>query len=154
MFVHIGWGRPVQINSNNFTSNLSRETCELLISLAGPLMNIILAFIFMIIYYALFLFTNVSTLLLLVVSGIVAVNIGLGVFNLLPIPPLDGSKIFRRFLPYNAKEWLDRNMQIIYIVFMVLWITGLLSYIVTPVINVISNGMEHAVAWIFSLFIK
>ena len=154
MFVHIGWGRPVQINSNNFTSNLSRETCELLISLAGPLMNIILAFIFMIIYYALVLFTNVSMLFLLVVSGIVAVNIGLGVFNLLPIPPLDGSKIFRRFLPYSAKEWLDRNMQTIYIVFMVLWITGLLSHIVAPVISVISNGMEHVVAWIFGLFIK
>lgn len=153
MFVHIGWGRPVQINPNNFTRNMSMETGEMLVSLAGPLMNFILAFIFMIVYCALESFKDVSSIVLLVISGIVAVNIGLGVFNLIPIPPLDGSKIFRRFLPYNVKEWLDNNMQIIYILFMVLWVTGLLLYIVKPVINFIFLKLYFVVATIFNIFI-
>ena len=153
LFAHIGWGKPVQINPNNFNSNKSIETCEALVALAGPIMNFILAFIFMIIYYALYWFTSVSGVVLYVVYYTVIVNIGLGVFNLLPIPPLDGSKIFSKFLPYNAKAWLDRNMQYIYLVFLILWITGILSYIVSPIINVVFSGLNYAVAWIFGLII-
>lgn len=155
LFAHIGWGRPVEINPNNFTSNKSRQTCELLVSLAGPVMNFILAFVFMIIYYALWYFVDRTwswfKIVLIIINYAISVNIGLGVFNLIPIPPLDGSKVFRRFLSYNANAWIDRNMQIIYIVFMVLWITGLLTLFVSPVINFISGGMEAVVAKVFSL---
>lgn len=152
LFAHIGWGKPVQINPRNFNSNKSIETCEALVSLAGPLMNIILAFIFTIIYYALVTFLSVPWILLLIINYIIVVNIGLGVFNLLPIPPLDGSKIFGRFLPYSAKEWIDRNMQYIYIVFLILWITGVLSWIVSPIISAIFSGMNWLVLKIFMLF--
>ena len=50
IFAHIGWGRPVQINPNNF-SKVSREKGETIVSLAGPLMNFVLAFVLIIIYY-------------------------------------------------------------------------------------------------------
>jgi len=153
LFANIGWGKPVEINPNNFNSNKSRSTCEMLVALAGPVMNFILAFLFMIIYYALYIYTNVSWLTLLIVSAIISVNIGLGVFNLIPIPPLDGSKIFSKILPYKVQEWLDNNMQTIYIVFLVLWVTGVLSYLVAPVISVISDGLEFIVAKVFSLFL-
>lgn len=153
LFANIGWGKPVEINPRNFNSNKSIETCEALVSLAGPVMNFILAFIFMIVYYALYIYTDVSYLVLAIVSAAISVNIGLGVFNLIPIPPLDGSKIFRKILPYKAKEWLDSKTQIIYIIFLVLWITGVLSYIVAPVIHVVSQGLEFVVAKIFSLFV-
>jgi Zn-dependent protease len=141
LFAHIGWGRPVEINPNNFTSNKSRQTCELLVALAGPVMNFILAFLFTIIYYALWYFVSLPAkwfaIVLSIVYYVIIINIGLGVFNLIPIPPLDGSKIFRRFLPYNANAWIDRNMQIIYIVFLILWVTGLLLTLATPVINLV-----------------
>ena len=153
LFANIGWGKPVQINPRNFNSNKSMETCESLVSLAGPLINLILAFIFMIIYYALFWFTECSEIILLIVFYTITVNIGLGVFNLLPIPPLDGSKIFAKFLPYNAKAWIDRNMQYIYILFLILWITNVLSWIVSPVITVIFDGMNWLVSRIFMIFI-
>lgn len=153
LFANIGWGKPVQINPRNFNSNKSMETCEALVSLAGPLINLILAFIFMIIYYALYWFTNCPALILLIVFYTITVNIGLGVFNLLPIPPLDGSKIFAKFLPYNAKAWIDRNMQYIYILFLILWITNVLSWIVSPVITVIFDGMNWLVSRIFMIFI-
>ena len=157
LFAHIGWGRPVEINPNNFTSNKSRETCELLVAIAGPIMNFILAFVFMIIYYAVWLYLNISAkwfiLTLTIIEYAIYVNIGLGVFNLIPIPPLDGSKIFNRFLPYSAKEWIERNMQIIYIVFLVLWITGLLARLVAPVITLVFKGLNIVVAKIFSWFV-
>ena len=157
LFAHIGWGRPVEINPNNFTSNKSVETCEMLVALAGPVMNLILAFIFTIIYYACVYFVDVTWewfgILLIILANIIVVNVGLGIFNLIPIPPLDGSKIFRRFLPYNAREWIDSKMQVIYIIFMVLWITGLLGELVSPVIRVVMNGIQFIVAKIFSIFI-
>lgn len=153
LFANIGWGRPVEINPRNFNSNKSMDTCEALVSVAGPVMNFILAFIFLIIYYALFWYTSVSNLVLLIIYYAIVVNIGLGVFNLIPIPPLDGSKIFRRFLPYNFKAWLDRNMNYIYLAFMILWITGILSYIASPVIEAVFDGMNFVVGKLFSLFI-
>lgn len=157
LFAHIGWGRPVEINPNNFTSNKSRATCEMLISLAGPIMNFILAFILILIYYALITFVSLTGKWFLIIEAIVSyaiiVNIGLGVFNLIPIPPLDGSKVFRRFLPYKANEWLDRNMQIIYIIFLILWITDVLSILVTPVIDTVTKGLLFLAAKIFGIFV-
>ena len=129
------------------------ETCEALVSLAGPLVNLILAFVLMVVYYALDIFTSCPIIILLIVYYAIVVNIGLGVFNLLPIPPLDGSKIFAKFLPYNAKAWIDRNMQYIYIVFLILWITGVLSWIVSPVITFIFDGMSWIVSRIFLFFL-
>lgn len=157
LFAHIGWGRPVEINPNNFTSNKSRGTCELLVALAGPVMNFIIAFILIFVYYALLTYVSVTWkwffIVLQIVSYAIQVNIGLGVFNLIPIPPLDGSKIFRRFLPYSANEWIDRNMQMIYLIFMILWITNVLTIIVAPVIDVITTGLLWLAARIFTIFI-
>lgn len=157
VFTNIGWGKPVQINPNNFTSNKSRSTCEMWISLAGPLTNFILAIILTIIYYALRIFipspNNLIQIIDTTVYYAIAVNIGLGVFNLIPIPPLDGEKIFRKFLPYKALEWLDRNENILYMIFLILWITGLLSKVVAPVINVVYVLIFKLVGTIFSIFI-
>lgn len=155
-FVHIGWGRPVEINPNNFTSNKSRATCEMLVSLAGPLMNFILAIIFTVIYYLLLTYApdmQISIILLNIVIYTIAINIGLGVFNLIPLPPLDGEKIFRRFLPYNAIQWLDNNANLLQFIFMLLWFLGLLGKIVSPIITVISNWLFNGVGAIFGLFL-
>lgn len=160
MFAHIGWGKPVQINPNNFTSNKSRKTCEMLVALAGPLMNFILAIIFafvavLIANLAPISFTASATgyYLAYFVELLIIINIGLGVFNLIPLPPLDGEKIFRNILPYRAQEWLDRNTQMLTTIFLVLWIFGILSYIVSPVITVVENGIFWVVKKIVYLFI-
>ena len=164
VFAHFGWGKPVQINSNNF-SKVSREKGEVLVALAGPLMNFILAFILMIIYYLVILFIpgsgiinsldalNVLNVVMTILYYAIVVNIGLGVFNLIPIPPLDGSKVFLRLLPYRTQQWIDNNMYIISIVFMVLFVSGLLGRITTPVISWILYGMDSIIGKIFSIFI-
>ena len=120
-------------------------------------MNFILAFLLILVYYALINFVSITwkwfLIVVVIVNNAIIVNIGLGVFNLIPIPPLDGSKVFRRFLPYSANEWLDRNMQIIYIIFLILWVTGALSLIVAPVIDVVTNGLIWIADKIFMIFI-
>ena len=163
IFAHLGWGRPVEINPNNF-SRVSKGKGEVLVALAGPLMNFILAFILMIIFYAIVLFggidvitnltsLNVASVVLTIIYYAIIVNIGLGVFNLIPIPPLDGSKIFLKLLPYKVQRWIDEHMQIIQICFMILFVTNLLAYITTPVIEFVMTGLEFVVSKIFMLFI-
>lgn len=164
IFAHMGWGKPVQINPNNF-SKVSKEKGEALVALAGPVMNFILALILMIIFYAMIIFIpgtgvlsslkaiNVMNVVITMIYYAIVVNIGLGVFNLIPIPPLDGSKIFLRFLPYRAQRWIDEHMEIISIIFLLLFVTDALSYITTPIISVIMKGLEFCVNAIFSIFI-
>ena len=156
MFAHVGWGKPVEINPNNFTSNKSKSACEALVSLAGPIMNFIIAIISTVIYFALYKYAPANEFaisILITVSYLTAIiNIGIGVFNLIPLPPLDGEKIFRHILPYKAQQWLDRNSYILNMIFLLLWFFGLLGVVVSPVINVIYKGIFTAVSAIFSLF--
>ena len=85
------------------------------------------------------------------ISATISINIGLGVFNLIPLPPLDGSKIIMPFLPYNAKQWFINNEQIFYIIFVLIWITGIAGTVITPAINGISNGIFSLGKLIFGL---
>ncbi len=164
IFAHIGWGKPVQINPRNF-SKVSEEKGEAIVALAGPLMNFLLAFILMIIFYAILIFVPGAGVMMILSQAspvsigmtilyyAIIVNIGLGVFNLIPIPPLDGSKVFLKVLPYRAQRWINENMQIIQFIFMILFLFGILSYITSPVISVVMNGMQYLVGLIFSIFI-
>ena len=151
MFAHVGWGKPVEINPNNFTSNKSKSTCEAIVSLAGPLSNFILAFVLILIVRLISIFVPIfgdnfyGSIILLLTEITITVNIGLGVFNLIPLPPLDGEKIFKSILPYRATEWLDRNSYMLNMIFIVLWISGALSYVVTPFIGIIESGMINLV---------
>lgn len=159
MFVHFGWGKPVEINPTNFNRKRSMSAQEAIVALAGPVTNIIIAIILTIILFAIstfasaFVLSQAGILVILALQMAISVNIGLGIFNLVPLPPLDGSKILLHFLPYNAKEWFINNKQIFYIIFIVMWFTNLISYIIAPVINLASAGIYSLVAVIFGIFI-
>ena len=107
-----GWGKPVQIDPRNFNGKYSLSKAEAIVAAAGPIMNFILAFVFLIIYYILFPVTKIAASLSIqwqqviaqIVRYTVTINIGLGVFNLIPVPPLDGSKILMNFLPARGKN--------------------------------------------------
>ncbi len=156
-----GWGKPVQIDPRNFNGKYSISKAEAIVSAAGPIMNFILAFVFLILYYILFVVTDaVSSLsgmwqqvIFAIITYTVSINIGLGVFNLIPLPPLDGSKILMHFLPYKGKEWFYRNQQIFYIVFLILFITRLSSVVLDPIFNAVFNGMNWVVAKLIGLFV-
>ena len=107
VFFHVGWAKPVPVNSRNFRDP---KRGFAITALAGPLSNIILGFFSAGIYLALyalfrgiafeegFLF-NLCQNILIFFNLFFSLNIGLGVFNLLPIPPFDGSRILYSILP-------------------------------------------------------
>lgn len=157
VFAHFGWGKPVQINPRNFDRKVSMSAGEAIVSVAGPAMNFILAIVFAVIYFAIYKFayaftiTQIGGIVSTIILYTVIVNIGLGVFNLIPIPPLDGSKIFRNFMSYNVRAWFDRYERIFYIAFLVLWITGLAGYIISPIIGLIQTGLFKLMGLIFGI---
>ena len=157
--IGMGWGKPVSISPEKFKKKVSMKWGTALVSLAGPAMNFLIAFIFVAIYYAIVLFAtdfavsnNVGQIIIKIIAGIISINIGLGVFNLIPLPPLDGSKIVMAFLPEKANEWIYRNYFIFQIIFLVLWATDILTRFITPIIYVVIEGMQGFILSIFQLF--
>ena len=153
-----GWGKPVEVDPRNYTRKISMEKGEALVSIAGPVMNFILAIIFTLIYCAIYKFAGYSFMsssvgyaIMLIISGAISVNIGLGVFNLLPLPPLDGSKVIKPFLPYKAKEFFVNNEQIFYIIFILLWVTGFAGTIITPIMQAIYSAILNFGTAIFGI---
>lgn len=143
-----GWGKPVEVDPRNYTRKISMEKGEALVSLAGPLMNIILAFVFTLIYCAIykfassaFLLSTVGTVIMLLIQSTILTNVGLGVFNLIPLPPLDGSKIIMPILTPKVKEFFINNEQIFYVIFILIWIIGIAGTIISPAINWVANGI-------------
>lgn len=152
-----GWGKPVQIDSRNFDGKYSISKAEAIVAAAGPIMNFVLAFVFAIIYYIISAIMGSyafgTTIWSVVLYSIIMTNIGLGVFNLIPLPPLDGSKVLMHFLSYNAKQWFYNNERIFYIAFLALWITGLLSSLLVPIFSGVFTGITWLAFKIVSIFI-
>jgi len=153
LFAGFGWGKPVQVNGAYFR-NPARD--NMLVALAGPVMNFILAFVLFIILAFISIFAPATSSVWAIVSVIVlyaaSLNISLGVFNLLPVPPLDGSKIFAYFLKGKAREFLYTLENYSWIIIMILFITEIPSYIVGPIAGWITTGMITLINWIFGLF--
>lgn len=111
--VGIGWAKPVEINLRN----IPNKTDQMLVALAGPASNFILAILFTFIAYWLTrtghpIMTTAEGgfwgLIALLVTILIRINIILGLFNLLPIPPLDGSNVIKWFLPERLSEIYSR----------------------------------------------
>ena len=157
IFAGFGWGKPVEINPRNFNRDKSMTASEAIVAIAGPAMNLILAVLFTFIYFAIvkiapaFCITQVGLVILTLIQMTIIINIGLGVFNLIPLPPLDGSKVLKLFLPVNVRDWFERNSRIFYIIFVVLWITDLAGIIISPVINAVYKGIVTAIAHLFGM---
>lgn len=156
LFAHFGWGKPVEVNTRNFTRKISMSAAEAIVAIAGPLMNILLAIVFTIIYFVLLkfatafvLYNQIGSIIVILIQTTIIINIGLGIFNLIPLPPLDGSKVLKSFLPYKAKEWMETYSQYFYYGFLILWITGLAGSIVSPIISIVYSGIINLVGMFF-----
>lgn len=146
IFAGFGWGKPVNVNSRNYNRDLTIEKADCIVSLAGPVTNFLLAIIFDIIYFGIIKVIGGSinsnlivSIILNMIRSCIITNIGLGVFNLIPLPPLDGSKVIKPLLPYNAKIFFENNENIFYYLFIFLWITGIAGNIISPIISVLYN---------------
>ena len=158
LFAHIGWGKPVQVDPRNYNRNISVEKADAIVSFAGPLMNFITAIVFALIYCSIYKFGNVAFLtsnigfiIITIIGSIVTMNIGLGVFNMIPLPPLDGSKIFLPVLPRDAKIWFIQHEQMFYFIFLIIWITGISGRLISPIIGQLTEWILGLAMTIFGL---
>lgn len=130
LVARFGWAKPVMINPNNFRSWRKGELC---VAFAGPAANLIVAFVALVaqvVFSRLDLFTG--TALQLVLSMIIIYNINFAIFNLLPLPPLDGSRILMCFLPSEWNYRLASLERYSFIILIALMMTPVFSYILIP----------------------
>ena len=102
LIIGLGWAKPVVVNMNN----IPNPTHQMLVALAGPASNVLLAVIFAVFMALLNSSTSIpyADFIILFFNVIVTINLGLAIFNLLPIPPMDGSRILAWILPDRLEQ--------------------------------------------------
>ena len=145
---HVGWAKPVPIDARYFKSPRRGMAIS---ALAGPISNILLAFIALCLYYWC-LVRNPDGYFAMFVYQLAMINCGLAVFNLIPIPPLDGSKVLFAMLSERTYWKLMRYERYAMPVLIGLVFFGVLDGFVTTGINRIVNMLWRTVIAIFSVF--
>ena len=137
---HFGWAKPVPVNPYFFKN---RRLGIVLVSLAGPLSNFILAILAIIGLCICDIFV-LNVLFFQFFYTLSAVSLGLGIFNLIPIPPLDGSKIFAQLLPINARiKYLNFERYGWIILFLLIYFGNFTTYL--------GIARDHILIWLFNL---
>lgn len=150
LFFHFGWAKPVQVNPYNF-KKVSIKSGMMLVSLAGPLMNLLLAVVGMIALRMLGfdpntgIYTGSWPEVIRMLIPLVQINIILAVFNLIPVPPLDGSKILAGLLPDKGAAFIYSLEQFGPLLLLLLIFTNMTGKIIMPLYNVIFSLMYRTV---------
>ncbi len=140
----LGWAKPVPTNPLLYTRKVTQRTGYMLVSLAGPASNFLFAFLVMIILKILLITmgANISPQLFQILIIFIMMNFGLAFFNLLPVPPLDGSKILQWLLPDKYADFMEQNGQLFFFLLILLVFTGAIDYIVKPIFMIIRLFMS------------
>jgi len=136
LLVGFGWAKPVPINTRYFR-NPQRDI--IIVSLAGIAGNILTAIVCVLIlrFWGGYIFSVAGSAGLLVFQQMILINILLASFNLLPIPPLDGSKVLYAFLPFRALGYYYTLERYGMLILIGLLMTGLIRVILHPVISLV-----------------
>ena len=146
LFFHFGWARPVPINPRNFKNH---KWGTVAVSLAGPISNFLLALVCAFAYFGIIAIepNKVTVFFSYIFFYGIQLNVGLMVFNLIPIPPLDGSKILMEFLPpkYKFKMYnMERYFSLI--------LLALIAFdILTPLLSVLRGWVLTLIYFIVGL---
>ncbi|MBD9227073.1 MAG: site-2 protease family protein [Clostridiales bacterium] len=138
-----GWAKPVPVNPNYFKKPKQGMA---LTALAGPMSNFLLALIMLLaarIFCDVASYSEANQRILDFILMVAILSIGLGLFNLVPIPPLDGSKVLFAVLPDRAYDQLMRYERY-----------GMLILFALVFFDVGSNALSQAISWVFDLFCR
>lgn len=137
---HFGWAKPVPVNPWGF-DRVSPRTGMMLVAAAGPLMNILLAALSLFIIRLLspMAQNNNVAVLMTFLTYLFQINVVLAAFNLIPLPPLDGSRVLAGFLPERGGEIMDFLERYGFIILLLLILSPALDMVLGPLINIIRN---------------
>lgn len=138
-----GWAKPVPVNPVRFTRRfngrrVTMRTGMMITAAAGPVSNLVFGFLSAVLLKVLFIMEVDFEPLLMLIFRILTINYVLAVFNFIPLPPLDGSKVLAGFLPNHIAQKFDaleRNPFVALVILMALLGTGILGKVIGPVIN-------------------
>lgn len=131
-----GWARPVPVNISNFKN---RRNGMAVTALAGPAANFVTAFIAYCLYFVVWIYGNSVFMQVLgeFLAIVASMSVGLGVFNLIPVHPLDGSRVLDAYLPFSWSLKLQRYQPVIILLFIFALWRGWLDIVMMRVSNII-----------------
>ena len=136
-----GWAKPVPVNPNNFHGDAGKAM--MLVSVAGPAANMVISIIAAVLLgLAHWQIPYMNEILYLIIR----INVVLAIFNLLPIPPLDGSKILAGIIPHK-QEWLQNletygTILLLVLMFFTNIIGSILNFFITPIVNFLVTNIS------------
>jgi len=146
-----GWAKPVMVNPDNLKNP---KVDMALISIAGPISNFLMAFLSLIILFPLAYFVpGLPFSIIIVFRTFCWLNIMLGVFNLIPVPPLDGSKVIAGLLPDSVYYNLPPIGRFSMIILIVLVFTGAIGQVLLPMTEAIDGMLFRFTAGIFGVLL-
>jgi Zn-dependent protease len=139
VFPLIGWGKPTPVNPLRWRN---KDVANVMVSIAGILANLLIAVIAFVIFKFLLMSGTIHLMsdstqepVRLFLGNLLIMNISLAVFNLLPFPPLDGSKVLETFLPASMQGVLEFLEQYGYWLLILLMYMGVFRAIINPIID-------------------
>jgi Zn-dependent protease len=146
--VKVGWAKPVPVNPRYFQNP---RQGMILVSIAGPLTNFVLAVAFAALFHVIVAMYGympqgggsmgiLEPVLYMCQAGVL-VNLGLGLFNLLPIPPLDGSNILAGLLPPHLAQSYMQSAKYGFIILIILFLTGAVHKVIVPVLYTLASWL-------------
>lgn len=154
LLYRFGWAKPVMTNPLYYRGDKRRG--QIMVSLAGSVMNLLVAFVVMFIWFVTMLSlesSQWSEILSLVFQSTVLMNLGLGIFNLLPIPPLDGFGVLSGLLPGRYAPQLRMMEQYGMIILVLLLFTDVFGKVLSPVRFEIFYAYQKIITLILTPFL-
>jgi len=153
LLYRFGWAKPVMTNPQYYRGNKKRG--QMLVALAGPFMNLVMAFVAMFLWFLTMHWVQGSAwsgYISAVFEATVFMNLGLGIFNLIPIPPLDGFAVLAGILPARFTPQLQVLEQYGMFILLILLFTPFLGAVLQPVVSGIAYAYQAILIVILTPF--
>lgn len=154
LFFYFGWAKPVMTNPSYYRKDKRRG--HMMVAAAGPVMNFIIAFFTLLLMYISALWlpkTQWSPYLSIILQTILFLNLCLGVFNLIPIPPLDGFSILKGVMPYSMYNQLYVLERYGFLILLLVLVSGAAGSILWPLVNAIYFIFNEIILLLFRPFL-